>query len=201
MRIRVMMIVLLVAMAAAGYAAGQEAKRSQQQQITNALEQEGKRDGGPEERIRGPLRVHSTNPRYFTDDGVRAVFLTGSHTWPNLVDMWTGDTPKPFDFNAYLDWMKKYDHNFMRLWAWDNLIWDRGANLSHAPDKTILHVAPFPWARTGPEQASDGKPKFNLTKFDPEYFRRLRARTEAAGARGIYVSVMLFEGWSKHRMK
>ncbi|MGH9846930.1 MAG: putative collagen-binding domain-containing protein, partial [Blastocatellia bacterium] len=29
----------------------------------------------------------------------------------------------------------------------------------------------------------------------------LRSRIEAAGARGIYVSVMLFEGWSKHRMK
>lgn len=200
MRIRVMMIGLLVAMAAAGYIAGQEAKRSQQQ-VTNAPERAGKPDRRPEDEIRGPLRVHSTNPRYFTDDGVRAVFLTGSHTWPNLVDMWTGETPQPFDFNKYLDWMKKYDHNFIRLWAWDNPIWDRAANLSHAPDRTTLHVAPFPWARTGPGQASDGKPKFDLTKFDPEYFRRLRSRIEAAGARGIYVSVMLFEGWSKHRMK
>lgn len=35
----------------------------------------------------GPLRVHPTNPRYFTDDGQRAVYLTGSHTWDNLQDM------------------------------------------------------------------------------------------------------------------
>jgi hypothetical protein len=40
----------------------------------------------------GPLRVHPQNPRYFTDsaknpDGsLRAVYLTGSHTWDSLHD-------------------------------------------------------------------------------------------------------------------
>jgi hypothetical protein len=49
--------------------------------------------------------------------------------------------------------------------------------------------------RTGPGDASDGKPRFDLTKIDPRYFERLRTRVEAAGKRDIYVSVMLFEGW------
>ena len=31
--------------------------------------------------------------------------------------------------------------------------------------------------------------------FDPSYFNRLRNRVQTAGSRGIYVSVMLFEGW------
>ncbi|MBA2302590.1 MAG: hypothetical protein H0W08_08145, partial [Acidobacteria bacterium] len=150
-------------------------------------------------RARGPLRVHPANPRYFTDDGVRAVYLTGSHTWPNLVDMGPGDPPPVFDFNAYLRWMKQYDHNFMRLWTWDNLLWDQ-TRQPLARNKSVFRVAPLPWARTGPGQALDGKPKFDLRKFDPEYFRRLRSRAEAAGATGIYVAVMLFEGWSKHRM-
>jgi hypothetical protein len=43
--------------------------------------------------------------------------------------------------------------------------------------------------------ALDGKPKFDLTKFNDEYFERLRTRVQSAGDRGIYVSVMLFEGW------
>src|SRR5262245_19111770 len=43
--------------------------------------------------------------------------------------------------------------------------------------------------------ALDGKPKFDLSRFDDAYFERLRARTGAAGRLGIYVSVMLFEGW------
>ena len=28
----------------------------------------------------GPLRVHPTNPRYFTDGSGKAIYLTGSHT-------------------------------------------------------------------------------------------------------------------------
>lgn len=41
-----------------------------------------------------------------------------------------------------------------------------------------------------------GRPKFDLTKADPEYFSRLRQRVAMAAERGIYVSVMLFEGWA-----
>lgn len=35
----------------------------------------------------GPLRVSSVNRRYFTDNTGKAIFLTGSHTWGNLVDV------------------------------------------------------------------------------------------------------------------
>ena len=31
--------------------------------------------------INGPLRVHPTNPRYFTDDSGHVIYLTGSHMW------------------------------------------------------------------------------------------------------------------------
>src|SRR5262245_55679789 len=43
---------------------------------------------------RGPLGVHPTNPRYFTDGSGKAAYLTGSHTWSNLQDIdHGGDTP------------------------------------------------------------------------------------------------------------
>jgi hypothetical protein len=35
----------------------------------------------------GPLRVHPANPRYFTDDTGRAIYLTGSHTWANFQEI------------------------------------------------------------------------------------------------------------------
>lgn len=150
--------------------------------------------------IAGPLRVHPTNPRYFTDgskntDGSsRAVYLTGSHTWNSLVDMGKRDPPESFDFGDYLAFLERHGHNFIRLWAWDSATWDTRANGSLGKDFVHL-VAPLPWARTGPGKASDGKPKFDLTKFDADYFQRLHTRVSAAGKRGIYVSVMLFEGW------
>ena len=56
-------------------------------------------------------------------------------------------------------------------------------------------MTPFPWPRTGAGLANDGKPKFDLSQFSQAYFDRLRSRVEEAGDRGVYTSVMLFEGW------
>jgi Family of unknown function (DUF6298) len=141
----------------------------------------------------GSLRVHPENPRYFTDNGGRAILLTGSHTWNNLVDMGPTDPPSRFDYDAYLDWMVAHRHNFFRLWAWELLAWDTRGNRE---DKALVHhAAPQPWKRTGPGKALDGKPKFDLRQFNDEYFARLRERVKAAQDRGLYPAVMLFEGW------
>jgi hypothetical protein len=142
--------------------------------------------------IDGVLRVHPQNPRYFTDNTGRAVYLTGAHTWANLVDISPSDPPAKFDFGAYLDWMTERNYNFIRLWTWEPATWNTKANSENA-----LHTcAPQPYARTGPGKALDGKPKFDLNKFDPAYFDRLRRRVSSACDRNIYVSVMLFEGWA-----
>ena len=148
----------------------------------------------------GPLRVCSENPRYFTDGSGKAIYLTGSHTWNNLVDMSTDDPPEAFDFDGFLNWAKGYNHNFFRLWTWELVQWNTGANSGQA--NPVIHtVSPLPYERTGPGLALDGKPKFDLTRFNPEYFERLRNRTVKAGEQGFYVSVMLFEGWGLQRIK
>ena len=144
-------------------------------------------------RINGPLRRHPTNPRYFTDDSGRAILLTGSHTWNSLVDIGPTDPPSAFDFDKYLDWMAGYGHNFMRLWTWELTSWDTRGN--QETEAMHHHAAPQPWARTGPGKALDGKPKFDLTTLNDEYFARLRQRVSAACDRDIYTAVMLFEGW------
>jgi hypothetical protein len=59
-------------------------------------------------------------------------------------------------------------------------------------------MTPQPWARTGPGLAKDGKPRFDLDQFDPAFFERLRQRVVKAGEAGIYVGVMLFDGWALH---
>ena len=69
--------------------------------------------------VMGPLRVHPQNPRYFADGSGRVVYLTGSHTWSNLQDQGPKDPPKPFDYEAYLDFLRERDHNVIRLWAWE----------------------------------------------------------------------------------
>jgi len=150
----------------------------------------------------GPLRVCPDNPRYFAGADGKAVLLTGSHVWYNLPDMGPTDPPGPFDYDAYLKWMKQLNHNFMRMWAWEMMQWDtRGNNPKIRNETTTFYVRPHPWLRTGPGDALDGKPKFDLTKFDPAYFRRLSDRVDAARKQGIYVSIMLFEGWAMQRVE
>jgi hypothetical protein len=118
----------------------------------------------------GPLRVHPTNPRYFADGTGRAIYLTGSHTWANL----QGFATRPFDFTAYLNFLKSYNHNFIRGWMY----W--------------YGTTPLPWRRTGPGTGYDGNPKFDLRQFDQAFFDLLRARCVEARDRGVYISIMLF---------
>lgn len=136
----------------------------------------------------GPLRIDPVNPRYFTA-GAGAVYLTGSHTWGNFKDRAHVDPPPAFDYTGFLDFLVAHRHNFFRLWTWEQ---------PHSFDddpNNLLFFAQFAWKRTGPGNASDGKPKFDLDQFDPTYFDRMHTRIAAARDRGIYVSVMLFDGW------
>ena len=150
---------------------------------------EDKNVGIPAEshKIAGPLRVSTSNPRYFRDANGRTIHFTGSHTWDNLIDR----RSKPdFDYTGYLGFLRSHNHNFIRLWTRETA--------TQNPDDAIRDFYPLPYQRTGPGTAMDGKPKFDLTKFNPVYFSRLRSRVQEARDRGIYVMVMLFNGFSIH---
>jgi hypothetical protein len=145
-------------------------------------------NGGVQSAI-GPLRVSAANPRYFSDPSGRIVFLTGSHYWKNVQDDDVTNPPVQFDNKAYLDFLQQHNHNFTRLWVWEQARWSDEVSYSHWFSPTL-------YMRTGPGTAADGGQKFDLTKLNPAYFARLRQRVIDAGSRGIYVSVMLFDGWS-----
>lgn len=134
--------------------------------------------------------MSETNSRYFTDGTGRAIFLSGSHTWNNLQDCGSSDPPPVFDYDTWLDFIEARNHNFFRLWVWEqthNWIEDPGS---------AGYMQPHPWARTGPGNANDGKLKFDFDTFNQSYFDRMRQRIIKAGQRGMYVSVMLFQGWT-----
>lgn len=133
----------------------------------------------------GPLKVHPGNPRYFSDGTGRAVYLTGSHHWNNFQDNGeVGRPPTVFDYDRYLDVLDAHHHNFIRLWVSEGAV-------NRSP-----YADPLPYLRTGPGTALDGKPKFNVERFNQSYFDRLRTRVIAARDRGIYVGIMLFNGWT-----
>ncbi|MCL4499448.1 MAG: DUF6298 domain-containing protein, partial [Chloroflexi bacterium] len=145
----------------------------------------------PRNATRGPLRVHPKNPRYFADRGGKLVFLTGSHTWGNLQDYTYASkrSPAPMNFADYLKFLISHNHNFIRLWTWESPV-NRNASQS-----TITYQ-PMPYDRPGPGLGADGKPRFDLRRFNQVYFDRLRNRVAEARDQGVYVAVMLFQGFS-----
>ncbi len=87
--------------------------------------------------VTGPLRVHPSNPRYFTDGtkmsngSLRAVYLTGSHHWNNLQDSAKPGKPltEKFDYDDYLRFLKKFNNKATHCFTppakgdWVLLLW------------------------------------------------------------------------------
>jgi hypothetical protein len=136
----------------------------------------------------GPLVRHPNNPHYFMvqgDPDQKAVFLTGSHVWNNIMD-WGNSYPPPlFDFTAHLNWLKQNNHNFTRGWVWENTVL-----VPYDPD---IYFYPFLFERPGPGTAHDGRPKFDITQVSTTYLDRVRNRVIQARDEDIYISVMLFQ--------
>ena len=144
----------------------------------------------PGSQILAPLRASTINPNYFIDSNGKAVVLTGSHTWNNVQDWGVNGSIQSLDFNAYVNMLTTHNQNFTLLWR---------TELPHFCDLptgavTDYDVREHPWLRTGPGLATDGKPKFDLTRFDQSYFDRLRARVVKLQQAGIYAGVYFFTG-------
>ncbi|MBN1669384.1 MAG: hypothetical protein JXR37_00010 [Kiritimatiellae bacterium] len=140
----------------------------------------------------GPLAPHPANTLWFRNTATgEPVYLTGSHAHHVLHDQGAEYPPPPFDYDGFIALLRAHGHNFLRLWAWEHSRWACWLKT----DDFWYH--PLPYARVpGHGTALDGLPKFDLTRYDEEFFQRLRRRVELARANGIYVAVMLFEGCS-----
>ncbi|MEX2493544.1 MAG: DUF6298 domain-containing protein [Nitrospirales bacterium] len=149
-------------------------------------------------KLPGRLIVHPTNPAYFQDISTgKAVFLHGYDHFRSRQEFDNNGIP-PLDFDAFIAQLKHFNHNFLRLWAWEHFWRKAEGHKGRAEGQESVTLSPHVYQRTGPGTAIDGQPKFDLHAFDQKYFDRLRHRVMTAGESGIWVSVMLFQGWSIH---
>ena len=141
--------------------------------------------------VSGPL-LASANPNYFKDANGVVLILNGSQTWNTFQDWGSNGSLQALDFSAFVSFLTNHGHNFTLLWITEMpKFCGFPATASSPPD---LAAGPLPWLRTGPGNATDGGLKFDLTKFNQEFFDRLRTRTEALNKAGIYVGIYLFTG-------
>ena len=144
----------------------------------------------------GPLKRLESNPRYFTDGSDKAVLLTGSHTCGNFQDNGhrhprSNDPPRDVRLRRLPRLPRRPPPQLLPTLALGGPEVDRRA----APgDDQVLSASPLEAYRPR-APGVDGKLRFDLSAYDPDYFDRLRDRITAPRDRGIYVSIMLFEGW------
>ena len=141
--------------------------------------------------VSGPL-VASSNPNYFKDANGAVLILNGSQTWNTFQDWGSDGALQTLDFNAFVNFLNGHGHNFTLLWITEMPKFCNFPATASAPPDLI--AGPLPWLRTGPGNATDGGLKFDLTKFNLDFFERLRTRAEALNRAGIYVGVYLFTG-------
>lgn len=144
----------------------------------------------PNPPIAGELTV-SGNHHYFQDAHGTAIILNGSQTWNTFQDWGTDGSVRALDFDAFVKFLVAHGHNFTLLWTTEL---PKFSGLPYTEKPLDFTVTPLPWMRTGPGKATDGGPKFDLTKFDPAFFDRLRTRVQALDKAGIYAGVYLFSG-------
>jgi hypothetical protein len=95
------------------------------------------------------------------------------------------------DYLAYMtDFINKaasFKINYFRIW----LNWGALPSAGGTWDKYVLP----PYQRTGPGQASDGKPKLDVSQFNPQYFSLLQKVVDLASSKGMVVQAMLLDCW------
>ena len=135
-----------------------------------------------------PLRLHPQNPRYFLFRGKPAVLVTSGEHYGAVLNL-------DFKYDVYLDTLARDGLNLTRLFV--------GSYLEKAGDFGIRYntLAPAtgraltPWARGTVDGFAGGGKKFDLDRWDPAYFARLKDFVTKAESRGIVVEVVLFSNW------
>jgi len=123
----------------------------------------------------GPVRVDPHNPHYFNYRGKPLILVTSDHTWFAV-------HAADFDFVRFLDKLAANGNNFTRIYP--------GAHpVTYANQPRI-----FPWAQ-------DASGRYDLDKWNPEYFARLHAFMRHAQEKGVIVDICLFNGFGTDEKK
>ncbi|MCL1858881.1 MAG: hypothetical protein FWF92_06570 [Oscillospiraceae bacterium] len=130
------------------------------------------------------IGISEKNPHYFQYKGKEILLITSAEHYGAVIS-------KNFDYVKYFDALIKYGLNYTRIYP-GAIIEPEGMWLSEdtmAPPSEGLIV---PWARSDVEGYITGGNKFDLDKWDIEYFERLRDFLKEAQKRDIIVEICFF---------
>jgi len=131
-----------------------------------------------------PIKLHPSNPHYFLFNGQPTILITSAEHYGAVVN-------KEFNYVTYFDRLKAYGLNYTRIYP--GALFEPmgkfivGNTLGVKPASLVV-----PWARSNVLGYLVCGNKFDLDKWDAEYFRRLKDFVAQAGKRGIVVEVCFF---------
>jgi hypothetical protein len=133
-----------------------------------------------------PIQLHPKNAHYFLYQGKAMALVSSAEHYGGVINA-------DFDYHKYLETLAAEGMNYTRLF---------GGSYVEVPGKSfgILRndLAPArgrfvaPWARGETAGYAGGGSKFDLEKWNPEYFARLHDFLAEAEKRGIVVEITLF---------
>jgi hypothetical protein len=135
-----------------------------------------------------PIGKHPDNPHYFIFNGKPLILITSDQHYGAVINL-------DFDYIPFLDRLKEYGMNLTRIYPGGYIEmkdqYTKGNPLGPAPDRYIL-----PWKKSSEEGANPhlGKYKYDLDKWDSDYFKRLKDYVRQASVRNIIVEIAFFNG-------
>jgi hypothetical protein len=133
-----------------------------------------------------PISLHPDNPHYLLFRAKPTLLITSTEHYGAVLN---GD----FNYIPYLDELQAKKLNLTRTFSG---VYRELPGTFSITDNTLAPKTSdkfiCPWARSDQAGATDGGNKFDLTKFDPAYFERLKNFISEAGKRGIVVELVLF---------
>lgn len=138
-----------------------------------------------------PIKVDPSNPHYYLFNGQPTVLITSAEHYGAVINL-------DFDYVTYLDALKANGMNYTREWpgALLEMVGEfyQGNTVGPRPDRTIV-----PWARSNVPGCVYGGNKFDLDKWNPEFFARLKDFIVKAAERGIVVEICFFNSQYTYR--
>jgi len=133
-----------------------------------------------------PIRLHPRNPHYFLYHGKAVALITSGEHYGSVMNA-------DFDYVKYLATLESEGLNYTRIFGGS---YREVAGKSFGIRRNTLAPAEgkflAPWARSNMPGYAAGGSKFDLTKWDANFFQRLRAFLSEADKRGIVVEITLF---------
>jgi hypothetical protein len=129
------------------------------------------------------VRIDPHNPKYLLFRGKPLVLISASEHYGSVIN-------RPFDFEKYLDDAVAHGMTMTRTFLLYREL--QSARNPSSPCKPESPDFIAPYVRSGPGNALDGEPIYDLDRWNPEYFDRLHRFLDAASKRGIVVELTVF---------